>query len=464
MTFQMAHIERNRWSEIRDAAYTVVLLTCRSDGFWALPTTQAEIHSTYSVPGTLEDSIRRADEFGSPSITVSYNALSALTAVLGEIPRSAANRTLAQIDTHRGMHGGYGTPTPRMNQWEVNAVPRHTAMAVISHLSFASGEAPAALRKHLEPSIRWLLDNQLKTGGWPYDWTNPPHALGFLSTASSICALRLYLDLLDVDDRRLITQANSAISRGLVALAKEQKHGVWSGDGSPSDKQVLDSAFALSLLLKANVEGKLNGLAPDLPDIMDAMVSSFSQGVLKDGWPKSAGEKVPNIAASISALALTMEAGNSGMTPPETFASVETFLISSWNRDEYSSNLTAWDWQCLAALAARIVGPLNRSKAASIENSCQRLRSKWVRGSLTAKDIAGTDDKIRDVVTFTLSRGAGFQFVLLRARLLKLAVWTGKKVSEKLVVQAIITLLGLILAFILFGINPIAYVSKLFST
>ncbi|MES2443937.1 MAG: hypothetical protein V4574_14000 [Pseudomonadota bacterium] len=462
MAFDISQIDKDRWTDIRDAAYQVVLLTCRSDGFWALPTIPAEVHSTYSVPGAPEDKIRQADEFGSPSITVSYNALSALTAVLGEIPRSVASRTLAQIDTHRGMHGGYGSPTQRMNQREVNAVPRHTAMAVVSHLAFASGEAPAALRKHLEPSIRWLLDNQLKTGGWPYDWTNPPHALGFLSTASSICALRLYLDVLKVDDRRLATHVNSAILRGLTALAAEQKRGAWSGDGSPSDKQVRDSAFALSLLLRVNLEGQLNGLVPAFPNTVDSMVRSFSQGVLKDGWPKSAGENVPNIAASISALTLMIEAGDSGRVPPRTLASVGDFLTSSWNRDEYASNLTAWDWQSLAVLSGRIAGPLNRSKAASIENSCQRLRSKWVHGSLTAKDTAATDSKIRNVVTFALTSGAGFRSVSLKDRLMTLAIWTGKKVSEKLVVQAVITLLGLILAFILFGIDPIAYIGNLF--
>jgi hypothetical protein len=461
MSYQTPNSEIAKWTEIRDRAFHVVLLTCREDGFWALPTVRSEVRDTYSVPGAPEDNIRKSDKFGSPSITVSFNALTALASVLGAIPRLTADQTLAQIDTHRGRHGGYGSLTQRMNQWEVNAVPRHTAMAVIAHLEFGSGDAPDSLRKHLAPSISWLLSNQSKSGGWPYDWTNPPHALGFLSTASAICALKMYLSLLGDGDRQFTKLIPKAISKALVALATEQKDGVWSGDGSPLDKQVRDTAFALRLLQKVNREGQLDRLTPASSNLVGTMVERFAGGALNDGWPKRAGENVSNVAGSVSALAVILDAGDSAGIPPEKLRLVDATILKSWKTGDAPQHLAAWDWQCLAILASRVSGPITGSQATVIENSCQTLRAKLLIRKLKQNDLKKIDGSIRETVTFALTAGTGFQSVPIHQQFLSSLRWIAQKVSEKLLVQGVIALLGLILAALIFGADPIDYVKAL---
>ena len=454
------HFKR-KWSEIRDAALHVVLLTRRSEGFWALPTVDTELGDTYSVAGTPEEKIRNGDKFGSPSITVSYNALCGLTDALGSRSRAIAAQTLAKIEDHRGKHGGYGSLVPRMHQRIVNAVPRHTAMAIIAQLEFGSGDAASAVQRHLEPSIHWLLDNQLKSGGWPYDRTNPQPVLGFISTASSICAIQMFLDKFGPIDRKTNSKARSAIALAVAALTNNQRDGVWNGDndGSPPDKQVRDVAFALRLLLKAN----LNSHNSDASINITSMVERFSAIALEDGWPNAVTSHQKNIAASASGLAVLIDSKNCVGMPPEKVRLIEKGIIDCWGAGEAPPHLAAWDWQCLLFLSNKLSAPLSDSQALMIQRNCERIRTKWLSGKLTDRDVSKLTEKIRDVIVFSLTEGEGFKSDSSRTRAAKTMTWLTKKVTERLIVQGVIALLSLFVAVTIFGVDPIEYLKKLLS-
>ena len=101
------------------------------------------------------------------------------------------------------------------------------------------------------------------------------------------------------------------------------------------------------------------------------------------------------------------------------------------------------------------------SKATKIENSCQAMKEKWSSKKLTQKDLAKLDKSIRETLTFSLTAGMGFQSVPVKERILNALHWTIRKVSEKLLVQGVITLFGLTLAGLAFGVDPIDYFKAL---
>jgi hypothetical protein len=391
------------WTAIQEAALQVVLLSRREDGFWPLPTTVSEVSETYADVGTLEHKLRSANKFGSPSITVSFNALSALKAGLGEVPREIADHTLRQIDSHRGAHGGYGTPVPRMGQTEVNAVPRHTAMAIVAHLEFNRTRSLENLRLHLEPSIDWLLLNQLKTGGWPYDRTSGREMLGYVSTASTICAFQTYLDMFEdaakSKHKRLIT----AISKALVALAKAQKGGVWNGDGSPPENQVRDAAFALRLLLRANKEGLVAKSLPDFLATIDEMVIRFSSIVVAGGWPKRPLESASDFPATVSALFVIQVSGNPAKIEQEKLLAFEATLLENWQDSDVAPLLTAWNWQCLAILASRFTGPITGKRAELLRANCGNIIEKSHKQKLRQSDFLTLDERAAATASFALA-------------------------------------------------------------
>ena len=295
------------WSEIRDGAFQVVLLTQRSDDFWALPARPGELHDTWAPPGSRDHKVRSAELFGHPSITVSFNALTAIAAASGSAPQWAVPPVLRAIDTFRAYDGGYGTPVRRMNQVEINSVPRHTAMAAVAHLLFSPRGEPADLSAYLEPSIKWLLDSQRSKGGWPYERGGRP-ALGYLSTASALCALCLFLDL-GYAALPLAKSIRVAVSKGYAELVNQGSRGIWKGDGTPPHSQIVNSTFALRLLHLANRSGTLVGLTAG-SDGLDELVARFAEHKREDGWPEMAGTGAADPVTSLSALHLMLEAGN----------------------------------------------------------------------------------------------------------------------------------------------------------
>jgi hypothetical protein len=433
------------WTAIQEAALQVVLLSRREDGFWPLPTTLSEVSETYADVGTLEHKLRSANKFGSPSITVSFNALAALKAGLGEVPRETADLTLRQIDSHRGAHGGYGTPVPRMGKTEVNAVPRHTAMAIMAHLEFNRTRSLENLRLHVEPSIDWLLLNQLKAGGWPYDRTSGREMLGYVSTASSICAFQTYLDMFEDTARSKRKRIITAISKALVALAKAQKGGIWNGDGSPPDNQVRDAAFALRLLLKGDKEGLVVKSLPDFLATIDEMIVRFSSIVVAGGWPKRPHESASDFAATVSALFVIQEAGNPAKIEQEKLLAFEATLLENWQDSDVAPLLTAWNWQCLSILASRFAGPITGTRAEQLRANCGNIIEKSLKQKLRRRDFLTLDKRAAATASFALAGSDGFDNVGVLKRVFGVFGYASKKVGEIGLEQLIAwTLAGLV--------------------
>lgn len=432
------------WSQIRDNAFQMVLLTQRADDFWAIPTTRDEAGKTWAPDGALEDAIRKRDRFGHPSITVTFNALTALAAASGSPATWAAPAALRAIETYRGKHGGYGTPVARKDGNEHNAVPRHTAMAIVSNLIFSS-EIPSTLNAHLSSPIEWLLKNQLRLGGWPYDRSDPASSLGFLSTASAICALCLYLDR-EPGQGRLDRSARRAVARGYDALAASRHSGVWDGDGAPPDSQIDNSAFALRLLCLADRAGRLSSLVSERSCPLDQLVAEFSRTLLVGGWPERVGEKVVSPACSISGLQLVLEAGNPAGLDVGQLSAVERTILGSWKSGELPLAMEAWDWECLALLASAKIGPMSSTTLQLCRRRCAQIRGRWLAGKITRSDIRYFRGNVKSALHFALAEGGALPpHILLEY---------GKKISEKvaddLLVRAIIWILAGLSVYIIY--------------
>lgn len=444
------------WPQIRDESFQVVLLTQRADGFWALPATRAEMANTYAPLLTREHAHRSHDDFGHPSITMSVNALLALEACAGTLPDGVAAAALEAIETHRGPQGAYGTPVPRLDQVEINAVPRHTAMAAVAHLLFSPAGRPEALAKHLEPTVEWLLESRLRNGGWPYDRSVARAGLGFMSTASAICALALYLELPTVS-KGLASSLRSAADKGLQALAAAAQRGLWEGDGSPPLAQISDSAFALRVLLIASWRGRLLECGPAATAALDRLVEDFLGHRIASGWPQREGEDRADPTSTIAALLVDR------MAPAQigrgaTLGEAEATILNAYRDGGLREQLAAWDWQCLARLAADRAGPVAGAERKLRLESAAAIRSRWSQGRLRARDLAILHSPAREAAMFALTAGAGFEPVTKRLR--REGATIAREMAHSVVAWLIFGVAGFVLSWLLFGTTLAEYVRR----
>lgn len=392
------------WTEIRDLAFCVILLTQREDGLWSLPVSKADFHS-YAPPNTLERKIREHGDFGSGSITVSCNALIVLSKLTGEGVPKATPDVIRWIEAHRSPRGGYGSFSPGKDGSQINAIPRHTAAAVVTRLLFPISARDPEIAARMTESVQWLLDNRERRGGWSHSSNTKPD-LGFLSTASSLCALSLYLEL-DIATKRLSASIKSALSSGYSALAAARRDGVWHGDGVPPAFEALDSAFALRLLRIADRSRVLSSCCINESAPISALIADYSKRV---AHPEAQFQSSDLKALTyISALQLISESGDPGGVGDEALRSMEESVLLAWRGGDLVRSMTGWDWQCLGMLASTKAGPLAPSATRRLEEECQAIRSEWLAGDLTRKSISGLDRRIIPPVTFALSRGRGLR-------------------------------------------------------
>jgi hypothetical protein len=447
-----------KWEEVRDASFQVVLLTQRKDDFWSLPTATVELKDTWAPVGTREHA-QRSVSFGHPSITVSVNALTALEACTGTLPMWVIPRALEAIETYRGPQGAYGTPIPRLGRLEINAVPRHTAMAAVAHLLFSTAAHSSALASHLEPTVRWLLGSKRKAGGWPYDLSGLSE-LGFMSTASAVCAMALYLKLPGVR-ASLADRLKAAVNRGFDALVASAQRGLWHGDGSPPASQLRDSALALRLLLFARNLGCLEECCSGAGQVIDQLLREFSSHAILGGWPDRAGDARPSVAGTISSLLLY--AGHESLSGDALICSAEGLIFREIEEGTLSLHLSAWDWQCLALLAAARARPIPDKRRRTLIDQCEELRRRSTAGRIGARDLVQMLEPARGAVAFALTGGIGIapseRFPRLRRRGCKIAQVIFHETVSKLVFAAIFFLLS----WLLFGTTISQYLHRLLS-
>jgi hypothetical protein len=432
------------WIQIRDVSFQVVLLTQRADQFWALPTISDEVKKTHAPAGSLDATIRNQEPFGFPSITVTFNALEALAAASGSKPTWVAPAALHAIETFRGKHGGYGTPVPRKDGTGHNVVPRHTAMAVVSNLNF-SNDVPSTLIAHARPSIEWLLKNQLRLGGWPYDYSNPEPMLGFLSTASAICALCHFLDC-EPTQSALTRGARRAIPKSYDALVGTRHSGVWDGDGSTSDSQIDNAAFGLRLLKLADRRGRLSSLVPEHSPSLNQIIGDFSRTMIDGGWPDRVGEKPISPTSSISGLQLVIETASHAGLDSNALLAVERTILASWKSDELPLAMEAWHWECLALLASAKAGPMSSAAQQTYRSRCEKVRRRWMTGKIRKSDLSDFRGNTKLALEFALTEGGalrGNKFVGHAKRILA-------KIADDIVVQGVLWVLAALLAYVIY--------------
>jgi hypothetical protein len=319
-------------------------------------------------------------------------------------------------------------------------------MAALAHLRFSRGGHDEALARHLEPTIKWLLENQLIQGGWPYDWTNPPHAIGFLSTASSICSLCLFMDL-GQSSKRLQSQIRSAVRKGYDGLLRAQRQAIWNGDGAPDIYQILDSAFALRLLRLADRNGTLSALKTPNQLSTDDLVVAYCANALADGWPDNVAHSHSSAVTSLSALQLVLESGNPAGLAASFLSTVEATILAAWDNGSLSKRLTAWDWQCLAILGSIMAGPLPERSASSILERSERIRRKWLHGTLQSRDIKDLNENAKAVLIFALTSGEGFKPGALAQRIRDFPKTLVDVVIQNLLWAALVALGGAIVSY-----------------
>lgn len=402
------HDDLRLWIEMRDAAFSVVLLTVRQDGLWSFPTAQSELDTHYAPEGSADYKDRKHGHFGHSSITVSLNALLNLEAALGCRPTFAAQPVLVALNSCRHRSGGYGSPTLRRYAGEVTPVARHTAAAIAILCLFGSGDEDSL--RNLEQPVKWLIEHARQEGGWAYDGASSE--LGTQSTALSIAALCFYLDAV----KRLpkfgsgvaeatITPIARAAYRSLIAQAES---GIWVGqeDGIPQERQLVDSAFNLWMLSRANETGTLRRIVGQDVAALSNLVTQLDSLRRQRGWPGYPNALSDQAAATISALSL-LEAQQDGSSDERKsgWQAAEEYLLEYWRQGALARSLTMWDWGCLLRLGSMKAGLLNESEWSRILTESDRVRLRWRAGTLTSSALERLPKGAKDTVTFSLTEG-----------------------------------------------------------
>ncbi len=409
MSANLQIIESSIWKEIRNSALTIVFLTRRRDGFLGLPVNWIELTQTYAPSESDQDAERREEstlggKFGHASITVTFNGLSAIESAAGKIPLKICNDALNGIATHRGTSGGYGFPKPRHGVHEISAVPRHTGMAIIARIEYDGNRRSAELFEELSLSASWLLKCTLPTGGWPFNFDPAERTIGFQSTAASICALCLFYRGYSDKKSRERSRASAAVAKALLGLKGSQKSGFWSGDGVPNGNEARDSAFALRLLV-LGYQASPDLFGADGGDTLRQMLDCYFEQNLGNGWPVNATNPRWDLGASIGGLSLFQSLTTDASNYESLVIATETEIIRLWQTKGLFDRLHSWDWQSLALVSGKKVGPIDSSVLSLIELETKKLRDTASAMKLKQNDLLKLHVNIKKPAIFCLTKG-----------------------------------------------------------
>jgi hypothetical protein len=385
------------WQSIRDNAYQIVLLSQRGDDLWSYPArAEEDIHAPV---GSKEREIRTLSEFGHSSITVSYNALTALElAAPGEVLglAAAADRALREYRDD----GAYGSPTKGKGEARsVNVLPRHTAAAALLLLSFKPNRSADELRRHLRPTIDWLVQHKRPGGGWSYDHKKTGTEAGFMTTACAVAAIGAFLEL--EPDAALMSEASGVAEPALSSLTAQMKNGAWTGDGGSINSASVDSAFALVMLMN---QGAL-ALLGSGRDRLQALLSAFFAAATPTGFARRPEEKSAAAAPTVAGLLTLARARDAGFQTPELDAALDALVLAAWDDGSLAATFESWDWQNLLMLAALRAGPLANGRRLELDAKCAGLIARRKARKLTTQDLAGFEPPIQRAAEYVLARG-----------------------------------------------------------
>ena len=350
--------------------------------------------------------------FGLPSISVSWKALSALSAATGLRPK-AADSVLSALVQYRSSNMAYGSRSAVFGApLSINESPRHTGMAVLLRLLFSKDVNSVSLLQDLFPTIRWLIDVHLDGGGWSFEQKLREQGLGPITTAAALAGLcvfakRMHGSQLLWDE--LKANLNHTVRTAFAALLKARVGTLWlnSNEGGAEVNQVADSSLIISLLSLSTDLGALedieNGSARRVHQLKRDLISIS----LQDGWPGHIGGRTSVISASVCALQALSNMNVQQLTTSELarVRSAHNRVLSDFAKLDTWQNLRLWDWACLTELAVARVGSLKQSESAKLERVVVEIRTARANEAMSSHLLKRVSGNAGRAVLYSLTRG-----------------------------------------------------------
>jgi hypothetical protein len=341
---------KQSWSRIATACGFLIPLAQRDTGLWAFPTNYPDARRAYAAPGTKEEKDRLSRPFGFESITITWNALEAIDGLFSHRPVDIFEFALADIASCR-IGDAFGSRSSSYQGIHVNPSTRHTALAVLSFLSFGRGSWRKQEFNSLQRTVRWVLSKQKRTtGGWTFDQETSKDEEP-MSMASCIAALSCFVSAF-VDGRFLTKELHNkidrAVKRGFDRLM-EMSSPTTLWNPRYEETHIVDNAFVFDMLNVAVDRGSIGSMIQNAAKRMRDAQQRYIEFALADGWPEKPGGKEPALAATINALFVIEH-----LIPNSSLVSRATaFVFDQILYNDAGAHLRGWDWIILGRLAAR---------------------------------------------------------------------------------------------------------------
>jgi TIR domain len=392
---------KQSWSRIATACGFLIPLAQRDTGLWAFPTNYPDGRQAYAAPGTKEEKDRLSGPFGFESITITWNALEAIDRLFSHRPVDIFEFALADIaDCRKG--DAFGSRSSSYQGSHVNPSTRHTALAVLSFLSFGRGSGRKQEFNSLERTVRWVLSTQKrKTGGWAFDQETRKDEEP-MSMASCIAALSCFVNAFV--DGRFLTEAlrnkiDRAVKRGFDRLI-EMSSPTTLWNPRYEETHVVDNAFVFDMLNVAVDRGSIGSMIPNVAKRMRDVQQCYIEFALTDGWPEKPGGKEPALAATINALFVVEH-----LIPNSPLVSRATdFVFNQILHNDAGAHLKGWDWIMLGRLAARH-HTLSEAHSLKIVSAVRELQIAVANRRLSKTGLDRIPREARAPSIYILTRG-----------------------------------------------------------
>jgi hypothetical protein len=380
-------------------------LSERESGFWAFPTSSAEIQTIFP---NAQGRGFGPEVFG--SYTITWSALRALEHALGDIPSTISALLLEIFQTNSATKGAYGRPLPEgalddPSSPDLLPSARHTAFALLTRMRYLKNFRP----DDWTASASWLIEHQDASGGWSYRVSDPETEA--LSTAACVAALAVFLTTRT--DEVLKGKVETCIRKGWDTLRRiRQQDGLWKAH-IPGVIDIEETANILDLLSLTEVSERLDALKLAPRQTLDPVRASLIQlAGSSPGWPTKIGGE-PALDATINVLVATFDdyASSQGASQPLQFKTISEWIINQMKDTDGGLRLQSWDWAMLLRLSAyaiRFIGG-SRMQGDEYQKLETKVRALRRESSFFAKIIYTVALEIPEVAhrtfLFIMSRG-----------------------------------------------------------
>jgi hypothetical protein len=423
---------RRHWKHLQLAALSVLSLSRRDDQpnerLWYYPASRFEELQSLAPPGSEEFKAKAQFEpnnafrkFGNASITVSWKALTAIEAATGMRPAQSSEIAQDVAEFRSPTTGNYGSKVYRKEgNFTINENARHTAMALLTQMSFGTDQKPATTFSRFERPVRWLITNAiLPDGGWAFEQTEESKrdGLGATSTIAGLMALSQFVKNCGrhkLIEAELFNPIREEVILSLRKLIAARKNGIWdlSNEGLPPETRVAESAYVISGLRHAIRYGNLGELVDGVIDV-EEILRRFQLDLLSIavplgyGWPANIGGLSISPAATICSLHAVCDLPPAMMTVEmrDLVQRADERLLADVRRDNGWEFLRTWDWATLAELTTARIGPVSLSEWRALSKGIAAVRDAKRLGRLSTSVLRRVPAEGRLAVHYCLTRG-----------------------------------------------------------